>query len=61
MCVHDYTYIRIKVLLNSLIDSITDYMDFNAVLNDSLLLPSCDINFELSEVTLNHFEVSSPS
>ncbi len=37
--------------------SITDYMDFNVLLNDSILSPICDINFELSEITLNHFEV----
>ncbi len=38
--------------------SITDFMDFNVLLNESQLIPVCDINFELSEVTLNHFEVS---
>lgn len=36
--------------------NITDYMDFNSSLEDFSLLPFCEINFELSEITLNRFE-----
>jgi tetratricopeptide (TPR) repeat protein len=36
--------------------NITDYMDFNSSIDGYSLLPICELDFELSSVTLNHLQ-----